>query len=462
MPIEEFPIDQTGGTKVPHSITVGPNRWLWVTTDNNAIVQISRSDPTAQTVHTDLIPQYTAGIIKDPTDRKVVWFASPAGPQDYDPIYEFDVDRRKVINKHNLQDDARAQTISSVRFKTSEDPSSPVKDYILFAEPVHTNVGFVEVGQDGANYHTIPTGTDEFNTWLWSVAATVNDPDQPTKYTYWVTGQAHDTPYRKTNGLYWFTPADEGAQWRRIPLPSGGSGSQVPIHVISGIIQEGTAKNPYLWISARNPNQILRYDIRNRSWKTSSNINGEPRQLAFGPDGNIWVAGTDKIYCFEKDVSRPPLPTPALPSGSEAYGICIDENDQVIWYTNRKASKIGKYPIPSGSKSFFGKTQMLVQPVKSITPGSVAEVPFIAEFMAAASPTPGIPLTCRIASQEATFLDGRRECVIETDWTGQVAFPAVQAGKVEEDVVLKIGWGDNEPPTSVILNVRNEPEDDEA
>lgn len=454
MPINEYPVE---GNRVPHSVVVGPKGWLWVTTDNKALMQVMRSDPNAQTAHTDSdFPQLGAGILKDPKDRPVVWFAAPAGPQNYDPIYEFDVDRRKLINKHNLQDDALAQTITSVRFKVGTDGSPTYKDYILFAEPRYTNVGFVEVGQDGANYHPLPKGDNEFNTWLWSVAATL-DPTQR-KFTYWVTGQKYSQPTRYTNGLYTYTPADDNAQWRRISLPSGEN--QVPIHVISGVITEDGVDNPYLWVSAKNPNQILRYDVRNKVWTSSATITGEPRQLAFGPDGNIWVAGTDKIYCFEKDVRRPPLPTPSLPPGSEAWGICIDETDSAIWYTNRKTNKIGHYPIPGGGRFSLGKTQLLMQPVREITPGSVAEVPFVAQFVANASPTPGIPLTCRIVSSEATFLDGTREHVLPTDTVGQVVFPAVQAGKAEEDVLLEIGWGNNEPATTVVLTVRNDPDDE--
>ncbi|WP_372411555.1 hypothetical protein [Streptomyces luteireticuli] len=457
MPIEEFPITQSGGTRVPHSVAIGPNRWLWVTTDNKSLVQISRSDPSAQTVFTDLIPTYSAGILKDPKDRKVVWFASPAGPQDYDPIYEFDVEELRIINKHNLQDDARAQTIATVRIKTDpNNPSAPKKDYILFAEPVYTSVGYVEVGKNGASFHALPKEEPGFNTWLWSVTATV-DPTE-TKFTYWATGQQHDRPARTTNGLYTFTPADDNAAWRRIPMPGG----QIPIHIIAGDVTEDGEKKTYLWISARNPNRILRYDVKDKSWKQSQEITGEPRQLAFGPDNLIWVAGSDKIYRFRKNDAITLVPSPSLPPGSEANAICIDDRDKVVWYTNRPAKKIGKYPIPEDGKSVLGKTQLVVQPTTSVAPGDIAEVPLVASFVAGANAIPGIPLTCRITSEETTFLDGTRECVIETDVTGEVTFPAVHAGKVEEEAVLKIGWGDNEPPTTVILNVRNEPEDNGA
>ncbi|OKI01160.1 hypothetical protein A6A06_20235 [Streptomyces sp. CB02923] len=453
MPVEEFPIQQTGGSLVPHSVAVDPQGWLSVTTDNSALVQISRRDPTAQTVHRDALPEFAAGILKDPTGRKVVWLASPTGPQDSDPIHEFDVEARRVINKHGLQDGTRAQAITGVRVKTGSGPSDASKGYVVFAEPTHTSVGYVEVGKDGANHHPLPTGTDEFDTWLWSVAATLDTTR--TKCTYWATGQKHDEPERKTNGLYTYTPADDDT-WQRIPLPNGAE--QVPIHVIAGVLREDERRDPYLWISARNPHQILRYDIRNKSWASSPTLTGEPRQLAFGPDGNIWVAGTDQIHCFEKDAALRSLPVPALPSGSEAHGICVDPSDQVLWYTNRKTNTIGKYPLPDGSRATTGKTQVLAQPQKETCPGAVAEVPMVAEFVALGEPTPEIPLTCRIISEEATFTDGSRERVIATDPVGQVAFPAVLAGKVEEDVFLKMSWGDNEPSTTVILRVRNDEE----
>ncbi|MFB7253587.1 hypothetical protein [Streptomyces nojiriensis] len=448
MPIAEYPIDRN---LAPRSIAASPAGWLWVTTDNNALVQINKSDPFTQNVHDKLIPQYTGGILQDPTGRKVVWFASPAGQQDHDPVYEFDTEVCRIVNKHNLQENSQAQAVSSIRFKTSGEASAPRKDYILFAEPMHTSVGFVEVGQDGANYHSLPTGTDEFSTWLAGVAATLNETQ--TEYTYWATGQKHASPARKTNGLYTYTPAAADAQWRRIPLPGGAE--QVPGDIVAGVIEEDGTQNPYLWISARNPNQVLRYDIRNSSWTVSSTITGEPRQLAFGPDGNIWLAGTDKIYRFSKDVSLPLLPTRALPSGSEAHGICLDETDKFFWYTDPKAHKIGKFPIPDEPETLIGRTRLLEQTVKVVRPGEVADVPLVAEFVAGGDPTPGVPLTCKITSKETVFLDGHRQRVITTDATGQIAFPAVQAGNAEEGVVLEVAWGKNEPAISAVLDVRN-------
>ncbi|WP_372411551.1 hypothetical protein [Streptomyces luteireticuli] len=459
MTIEEYPVGKPTAPLAPHSITVGPDNYLWVTTSNNALVQIDRKNPRANTVYTDSIPTLTAGILRDPKcsdDRKIVWFASPAHEQEYDPIYEFDVAEGQIVRKHRLDNDARAQTITTVKVKSSSlDPSLPYKYYIVFAEPVHTDVGYVEVGQTGAEHRPVA----DADTWLWSVAVTT-DPTE-TKYTCWATGQKRDIKplTRTTNALYRYSTADEHPAWEEIRLP--GHPDQVPIHVIAGLGEKKDDKTPYLWISARNPNRILRYNINERTWRVSPSITGEPRQLAFGPDGNIWVAGTDKIYCFPRDVSRA-LPSEDLPQGSEASGICLDTSEKVIWYTNPTGKKFGRYPFSALGNSSFGKTQLLIQPVKKITPGAVAEVPLVAEFVADACPTPGIPLTCRILSEEATFLDGSRECVRETDWTGQVVFPAVLAGKAEEDVLLKIGWGDNEPPTTAVLQVRDKLEDDMA
>lgn len=456
MAIDEFDIKPSGVSLLPHSVAIGPNRWLWVTTESSTLVQIDRNDPTAQQGYTNMMPQYSAGILKDPEDRKVVWFASPAGPQHYDPIYEFDVERGRIINKHDLQPDALAQTISAVQFKVCQGGSEKRKSYILFAEPRHSNIGYVEVGQDGANFYDFPKSPDEFDTWLWSVTATV-DPSE-TKFTIWATGQQYSQPARKTNGIYTWTPGS-GNPWRRISLPTAG---QKPIHIIAGDVTENGETKTCLWVSAKNPNQILRRDIKNETWKASETISGEPAQLAFGPDGYIWVAGSDKIYRFTKDASVRAIPSPGLPTGSTADGICVDHQDKVVWYTNRAKKKIGKYPIPQSGLSRLGKTQLVSQQVTTVAPGDVAEEPLVASFVAGANPTPGIPLTCRIVSEEATFLDGTRERVLETDVTGQVFFPAVRAGKVEEEAVLAIGWGDNEPATTVILNVRDTPEDDEA
>ncbi|MBH1934400.1 hypothetical protein I5Q34_08880 [Streptomyces sp. AV19] len=462
MPIEKFPIHQGGGTIKPHSITVGPAvdnvRYLWVTSDNNKLVQIDRGDPNAQATFTDMIPPLSAGITSDPTGRKVVWFASPANQQTVDPIYEFDVDQLRVINKHNLQDTARAQTLTTVHFKTGEGESAPTKDYILAAEPMFGNVAYVDVGKNGASYfQSLPLDQPGFKTWFWSIAATLDSTQ--TIVTYWLTGQKHggDQP-RTDNGLYTLTPATDNT-WRRITLPNGTA--QVPIHIIAGDVTENGERKTCLWISASGKNQILRYDLKNKSWSQSVELTGEPRQLAFGPDGYIWVAGVDKIYRFKKDSNVASVPSPGL-EGGEAHAICVDPYSSHVWYTDRKNLGIGRYPIPSGGKSALGKTQLVVQPITSVATADVAEVPLVASFVADGNPTPGIPLTCRIVSEEATFLDGGREHVIPTDVLGQVAFPSVLAGKAEEDVVLEIGWGNHEPPTTVTLRVRNDLEDDQV
>ncbi|WP_372411558.1 hypothetical protein [Streptomyces luteireticuli] len=363
MPVEEFPIDQTGANRWPYYITVGPDDHLWVTTyDNHAsggnpggsLVQISRNDPRTQTLHSGQTPPSGTQILNDPTGRNIVWFPSSSRKEgekytDYARINEFDVDEYRINHKHSLLKDASVGGISMVRIKADNSPSAPSVHYILFPDFQHNCVGWIELGKGGMNLVPLPIDTDGFNTSPYRGEVTVAS-DQ-TRYTYWFTGRKRSDDPQTVNGLYAYTPTDDNP-WKRIPLPDP---SQVPGHIIAGPATNGGETRNYLWIGASSPNQILRYDIEDGSWETSETLTGSPQQLAFGPDGLIWVVGTNKLYRFKKNNHITLLPSPDVPDATFLQGLCIDDR-KVVWYTNLNAKKIGKYRmedagtvVPAGS-----------------------------------------------------------------------------------------------------------------
>lgn len=317
----------------PHSITLGPDGNLWVTTHNKRLMQVDPDNPEAQD-NKETAGLLSAGIVMVPEGGNILWYASPAHEQDYDPIYEWDVVKCAETSQHKLDDDARAQTLTwavltkevkrlsatidgsgehldevpyawnpSVVPDPGENYNTPIY-YVFFAEPVHRRVGYVKVGEAGQpSTHQLPNG-DDFDTWLWSVAVSVDKTVN--NYTYWATGQVSTTGnfLRKKNGLYTFTPGQSGKPWQRIPLPDPdpNQNSQVPIHVIT----DSTA----VWVGTRNPNRVCRYDISDGSWTSSKTLDHEPRQLAFGPDGNIWAAAAAPSTASRKTRASPPCRAP--------------------------------------------------------------------------------------------------------------------------------------------------------
>ncbi|MCC3775540.1 hypothetical protein [Streptomyces sp. UNOB3_S3] len=458
---EEYPL--LSGTVTPHSVTVGPDGYLWVTTHDRALVQVHPTSLANQLRVTNDVRQLSAGIIPDPypnrsDGRKVVWFASPAHEQDYDPVIEYDIVNHKRLNEFKLADDARAQTITWLLLNTGT-VATPVWAYwIMFAEPVHTLVGYCDPEDESSTPGTYPfpdaRQNPAFDTWLWSVAVTApKDAKSLEECVYWATGQVSTTGNfeRKTNSLYRYAPAKDD-QPKPISLP-GGSG-QKPVHVVAS--PNGDA----VWIGAENPNQICRYDTALRSW-TQRDISGggTPRQMMLGTDGNLWVACSNGISRFRTDKSMTELPGPALPNGGDAMGLCLDKHgNKWVWYTNPTNMSIGKYPIPDDPESAFGKTRFVSQLVTETAPGQCTGMPGVVQYVSAGLPIPGVPLTCRVVSGGGTtFGDGTTETLLTTDALGRAALPALRAGRAEGRVVLKVGHGDSEPPTTISLRVRPEP-----
>ncbi|GHF06775.1 hypothetical protein [Streptomyces morookaense] len=472
---EEYPLLKDGsgkGTVTPHSVAVGPDGYLWVTTHDSTLVQVNPSSLANQLKVTRDIRTLSAGIIPDPCPnradgKKVVWFASPAHEQDYDPVIEYDIANQKRLNEFKLADDARAQTIAWLLLNTGTDEAPVWAYWIMFAEPVHTMVGYCDPEDESSTPGTYPFPDAKqnpvYDTWLWSVAVTAPKEAKSLKdCVYWATGQVSTTGNyeRKTNSLYRYAPPHDD-QPKPISLP-GGSG-QKPVHVVAS--PNGDA----VWVGAENPNQICRYDTELRSW-TRRDISGSgtPRQMMLGTDGNLWVACSNGIARFRTDKSITQLPGPALPSGGDAMGLCLDKHgNKWVWYTNPTNKSIGKYPIPPDPGSAGGKTQFMAQLVSETAPGRLTGMPGVVQYISKGLPIPGVPLTCRVVSEGGTtFIDGSTEILLTTDARGRAALPALRAGREEDQVVLEVGHGLSEPPTTFSVCVRCEsdesPEADES
>ncbi|GAA2977030.1 hypothetical protein GCM10010519_10090 [Streptomyces lactacystinicus] len=462
----------------PHSITLGPDGYLWVTTHNKRLMQVNPDDPGAQD-NKETAGQLSAGIVMVPEGGNVIWYASPAHEQDYDPIYEWDVVKCGEIGQHKLDDDARAQTLTwavltkevkklsatidgsgeyldevpyawspSVVPDPGENYNTPIY-YVFFAEPVHRRVGFVKVGDPGQpSTHQLPNG-DEFDTWLWSVAVSVDKTVN--NYTYWATGQVSTTGnfLRKKNGLYTFTPGQSGKPWQRIPLPDPdpNQNSQVPIHVIT----DSTA----VWVGTRNPNRVCRYDISDGSWTSSKTLDHEPRQLAFGPDGNIWAAAAGAIYCFKKDLGVSTLPSPDLDKGSEAEGLFVDAEKKQLWFTDPAKCSIGQYAIKVATAA---AELVEIKEGAATTAGKnkVVDIPMIAQYVIDGHDTPGIPITCSIdKASGATFVQGSGGLVrvVHTNQRGVALFPKITTGT--KDVTLIMQYSAAEKAVSKTLTVKS-------
>ncbi|MEU9564020.1 hypothetical protein AB0D16_18605 [Streptomyces sp. NPDC048161] len=434
----------------PRSVTLGADGYLWVTTDNQKLMRVKPDSPTEQDSH-QTAGTLSAGILASPDGGKSLWYASPAHAQDYDPIYEWDVDKCTEINKYPLADDARAQTISWAvltkkvsaqadsdggeegqldpvlrAWTASPDGNGDLPEpipYVFFAEPVHCQVGYVKVGESGpVNTHPLPR-TADFDTWLWSVAVSV-DRDTA-KYTYWATGQKSTTTHfeRSKNGLYTFTPGS-GKEWRRIQLRD--SEDQVPIHVITD--------SQYVWVGTRSPNKLCRYDIDNESWTESDTLDFEPRQLAFGPDGNIWVAAAGAIYCFKKDDKVSRVPSSYLPSGCGAEGLFVDAEKQQLWFTDPAKCSIGQYKITVDTNAKL--TEITKGVLTTAGKSSPVAVPMIAQYTISDQPTPGIPITCIIEGGDTQFPGGGRSRVVHTNQWGTALFPKFTTGSTPGDLTL--------------------------
>ncbi|WP_190130724.1 hypothetical protein [Streptomyces mashuensis] len=407
-----------------------------MTTDDKAIIRVHPGAPgQQQTVNHSMIPQLTAGIIKDPDGLQKVWFAAPAPPERQDPIVIMETTGNNAVTFYPLEDDAKAESIK-LRTTNTGTPTTPVYEYsLLFAEPVHKYVGILTPSTGLIDRMQVTQ-----NTWLWDVAVTTAADGRT--HTYWATGQSRTTsPVRTENGLYRRRHGE--MTWESIGVLRPG---QRPFYVI--------ADTTAVWLTATSPNQVIRFDLGSGTTRTVDLGTAVPQQLAFTATGELWVASSEGLHEFDKNLTGSGGLV-RLPNGGGAKGLCVAA-DGKLWYTNPSKKTVGSYtvpPPPFGSASLMGRTQIVSQSESEVHMKDHVEQPLVAEYVANGRPIPNIPLTCRIDAEGAAFEDGTRERVILTDQRGRVALPAVVAGDVQEEAVLSVGLGDTEPHAAATLTI---------
>ncbi len=432
--VEVIPI----GNFTPHSIGVGNAGKMWVTTSSKCIVRIDPGNKMRTEIKHGAIPELSAGVMKDPLGRQKIWFAAPAPPNDPDPIMEMETTGSYVVTVYPLENNAKAESIT---LQTTEIPSTPtpITQYtLLFAEPENKYVGMLAIPNSGGVIDVISV---EPNTWLWDVAVTTAADKQT--HTYWVTGQQRtNNPPRAENGLYRRSP--ETKTWQRIMLPRGTA--QKPFYV-----KADTSGN--IWVTATSPNQVLRYNPQTATWRQQDLGDAVPQQMTFAPTGEVWVASSKGLHQFDRELSGPGS---MVDVAGGAKGICIG-SDGKLWYTNPTQKNVGRFALAApvaGQSSRIGRTQVTYQGEYELQEKEHVDRPLVVEYVANGRPVPGIPLTCRLEAEGATFDDNTRERVILTDQRGQVVVPPVYAGDIEEEAVLSVGLGDTEIHATSVLNIK--------
>ncbi|WP_414170197.1 hypothetical protein ACMATS_34595 [Streptoverticillium reticulum] len=425
------------GNYRPHSLAQGNKNYLWVTTSDKAVIRVHPGAGNQQlVVNHSAIPQLSAGIIKDPNGLQRVWFAAPAPPRQQDPIVIMETTAGNPVTFYPLEDDAKAESIKLQTTNTGTVEAPNYEYSLLFAEPEHSYVGILTPAI-GGHIDRMPVSQ---STWLWDVAVSTTSDGKT--HTYWATGQTRaSNPVRTENGLYRRRPGD--TQWERIPvLPA----TQKPFYVI--------ADTTAVWLTATNPNQVIRFDLNSGTTRTVNLGTAVPQQLTFGTLGDLWVASSAGLHEFDKNLTGPGSVV-GLPNGGGAKGICIAA-DGKLWYTNPDRKSIGSYdvpPPPYGAASLMGRTQVVYQGESEVHVKDQVVHPLVVDYVANGRPVPGVPLTCRIDAEGAAFEDGTRERVIITDQRGRAALPPVIAGDIQEDAVISVGLGDTEPHAATTLNI---------
>lgn len=429
--MQEFSLNKT-----PHSVAVGNQRYLWITTSDKAVIKINPNDPnSAQSIPTGEY-DLTAGVMKDPvSENRRIWMASPAKR---DPILMMETYGNYPVTAYILESDAQAQSIK-LRTTDKGTPGTPNYTYsLLFAEPQHSYIGILPIPAQGGAYDQLPIGR---STWLWDVAVTTAADGKT--HTYWATGQKQtSSPVRNENGLFRRSPGQTA--WEKIDILDGPE--QKPCYLI--------ADTEAVWLTATNPNQVIRWNFEEGTARTVSLGDAVPQQLVFYTNDKVWVASSKGLHEIDRHQPGQGFTQP-LPSGGGAKGLCVGTNGE-LWYTNPQNKSLGRYnvpPPPYGGASLIGRTQVVHQGETVAHMKDLVEQPLVVEYVSNGHPVPGIPLTCRIEADGATFDDGSKERVILTDQLGRVAVPSVSAGLIEEVAVLSVGLGNTEPHASTTLRI---------
>ncbi|MER6048554.1 hypothetical protein K2224_38015 (plasmid) [Streptomyces sp. BHT-5-2] len=431
--IQDFNLNLT-----PHSVAVGNQRYLWITTSNRSVVRVNPNDPNSRRVIPTLNYDLTAGVMKDPvSENQRIWMASP---DKVDPILMMETQGNFPITVYELEPrDGRAESIKLRTTDKGTEGKPNISYDLLFAEPIHNYVGILPIPAHGGTYAKMPVVHD---TYLWDVAVATDPIDKKT-HTYWATGQKRaSNPTRTKNGVFRRSPGQ--TTWESVGILDGPE--QKPFYII--------ADTEAVWFTATNPNQVIRWDIAEGLSTTVSLGDAVPQQLVFYTDDKVWVASSKGLH--EIDRHQPSLEsTIDLPHGKGAQGLCVGTNGE-LWYTSPGNKSFGKYvvpPPPYGGASLVGRTQVVYQGESVVHMKDHVQQPLIAEYISNGHPVPGIPLTCRIDADGATFDDGTRERVVLTDQLGRVAMPPVAAGLTEEVAILSIGLGNTEPHATTTLRI---------
>ncbi|MFF4160050.1 hypothetical protein [Streptomyces sp. NPDC001678] len=431
--IEEFPLDET-----PSSVAVGNLRYLWITAVNS-IFKVNPND----LENAEPIPpgRSTVGVIKDPeSGNKRIWMA--AG----NAILMMETYGRYPVTTYRLDESDRASTVTLLT--TDEGgPGTPVDVHRLLFTGGQSSIGVLPIPALGGSYSKILVGE---NTRIVDVTVTtVEDEDgKKAAHTYWAISQKQaGDPDAIKNGLYRRLP--EQTAWEKIDTL--GISGQTPHHII--------ADTEAVWLTATNPNQVIRYSIADGHIKTVDLDDAVPGRLVFYADDTVWVASNKGLH--EIDRHDPGTDRKVdLPKGGYVKDLCVGTNAE-LWYTNPENKSLGKYlppppPPPGDGGSRIGRTQVVSQGESAVRVQGRVERPLVAEYVANGCPVPGIPLTCRIEAEGATFDDGSREQVILTNQLGRVTLPPVVAGPIEETAVLSAGLGDTEPHATTTLRIVQE------
>ncbi len=436
--IQEVPIGNGTTASTPHSVAVGNFGYVWVTTGNKRVFRVHPATPTSQTPISHAgIPDLTAGVMKDPgSDQQRIWFAAPVRQ---DPIVSMETVGQFPTRIFPLEANAKAESIK-LRTTNIGSEGTPVNAYsLLFAEPENKYIGILAIPSQDGQIDRLPVAQD---TWLWDVAVTTAPGGK--LHTYWATGQKRTaTPVRSENGLYRRLPGQMA--WERIEVLRG------PEHKPCYIIADTEA----VWLTTKTPNMVIRISLDgDMSVKAEDLGTAAPEQLAFGTEGQVWVASSAGLHEFDARLSGPGSLV-SLPSGGGAKGLCVGRNGE-LWYTNPTRKTLGSYtppPPPFGAATLSGRTQVVSHGAAQVQMKDVVERPLVAEYVANGRPIPGIPLTCRVQAQGARFDDGAQERVLLTDQRGRVVLPDVVAGDVEETAVLSVGLGSSEPHAATTLEI---------
>ncbi|MFF4160053.1 hypothetical protein [Streptomyces sp. NPDC001678] len=418
-------------------MAVGNHGYVWVTTSNKRVFRVHPATPTSQTPISHAgIPDRTAGVMKDPgPDQRRIWFAAPVVQ---DPIVSMETVGQFPTTIFPLEANAQAESIK-LRTHNAGGSGTPDNKYsLVFAEPVNKYIGILAIPSHDGQIDRLPVAQD---TWLWDVAvATASDGKT---HTYWATGQKRtSTPVRSENGLYRRLPGQ--MSWERIEVLRGPD--HKPLYII--------ADTEAVYLTTQGPNMVIRISLTDMSVRSQEMGSAAPQQLAFGTEGQVWVASSEGLHEFDAGLTGPGSVV-NLPNGGGAKGLCVGKDGQ-LWYTNPTRKTLGSYtppPPPFGAATLTGRTQVVAHGATEVRMKDHVERPLVAEYVAGGRPIPGIPLTARIQAEGATFDDGTQERVLLTDQRGRVVLPDVVAGGIEEKAVLSVGLGASEPHAATMMEI---------